>query len=408
MSSESHVCHRVQRVCPPAKRWLLRLFLAAASTFLCLVSLELAFNALDLGTRIEPIRPTDRRRVLDPLPGVRYLYEAHASFSQSYPSDPRMYFGDPLTVRYQLNNFGFRDDDFVLERGPELRLAFLGDSFCFGNGVHRQDTLEWRVEQLLTENRVLGREWEVYSFCLAGYNTASEAALYDLVVSRFMPDALVVWYFLNDVNVPPNVFVPWDRTQQNQIGAGLRRRSRLAEWVLSRLERITDERRLIKDIQNAHLPGAAGRQSVDDSFGRLSKRTQEDKVPVMVAIFPWLTELETKDQYPFAAAHRTVTELAKKRGFLAFDLRDSLLGARAQDLWVHPTDHHPNEVALERVSRSVFKALHRWLEQQGGEILSSAAARRSAQVKTYRDGNAAWYESFAQSAKRRQPERQEP
>lgn len=57
----------------------------------------------------------------------------------------------------------------------------------------------------------------------------------------------------------------------------------------------------------------------------------------------------TLQRYPFRPLHNQVRDIVREASTApttrSVDLLDSLAHRPAGDLWVHPTDHHPNEVA---------------------------------------------------------------
>ncbi len=60
-------------------------------------------------------------------------------------------------------------------------------------------------------------------------------------------------------------------------------------------------------------------------------------------VFPILHKLNAS--YPFRDIHGMVDQEAEAGGALALDLLPSFEGNSAPDLWVHPTDQHPNAKA---------------------------------------------------------------
>ena len=62
----------------------------------------------------------------------------------------------------------------------------------------------------------------------------------------------------------------------------------------------------------------------------------------LLASWPLLVDLEA---YPFAAADEAIARFCADAAIPRVDLRASLKGHTAESLWVHPVDHHPNEVA---------------------------------------------------------------
>jgi hypothetical protein len=61
-----------------------------------------------------------------------------------------------------------------------------------------------------------------------------------------------------------------------------------------------------------------------------------------VVIFPFMYQLD--DRYPFAPLHELVREHCEAEGIPVLDLLDVFRGRDYRDLWVHPSDQHPNEI----------------------------------------------------------------
>ena len=377
---------------------------------LALVLMSLASTALliEIGLRIfggEPrtgayVTTLGREKIRDPLPGVRYLYRAHASYTQVWPDNPRGYF-DAGThgIRYQVNNYGFRGEDFTLARTEAIRIAFLGDSLCWGNGVRDRDGLAVQVEQRLNESAPLGLTYEVYNFCLVGYGTEHEAALYDYVARHFRPDLLVVWYFLNDVNRSPPIYIKWRTGRRDQ-----RSSSRFFDLLLTPINQHLANRELFESVDRAYEVEHPGLQAVEAGLQRIRRLSSADDVPSFLAILPWLYRLEA-GRYPFDKAHRAVTELAERQGFQVLDLLSVLRNQRARDLWVHPLDHHLNEIGHALVGDAMADFLSAYLERAGEAVVSAAERRRLMALPAGLEETpgAEWYHSFVQLARTSSP-----
>ncbi len=318
-----------------------------------------------------------REKVREPFPGVLYLYPGHASYTQLWPSNPRGYF-DPETngITYRVNNYGFRGGDFTLARSEKIRIAFLGDSFCWGLGVREADLFATLIEQRLNQQESLGRRYEVYNFCLPGYSTAEEAALYFYVVRHFQPDVLVVWYHLNDVDSPAHPYI--DRGARRDIVGRIdreeRSRWRLLELARTSIRRMSAHRRLTVSIGRAYEDGHPGLATVEGAFKRIRRVSQEADVPRFLAVFPWLYRLDG-ESYPFRKAHQAVALRAAGEAFEVLDLLPVFDGSRTRDLWVHPVDPHPNEVAHAMVAQAMSKLLETRFEEMAEALLAAARAR---------------------------------
>jgi hypothetical protein len=77
----------------------------------------------------------------------------------------------------------------------------------------------------------------------------------------------------------------------------------------------------------------------------------------LMATWPVLAHLD--GGYPFGAIHDAVGRFAHASGIGWVDLLPVLAGRRADDLWVHPLDPHPNERAHRLVAEALAPAVTR-------------------------------------------------
>ncbi len=364
---------------------------------LLFVSVVATLAVLEMGLRIfgeeetsSLIAFTGREKIRAPFPGIRYLYPGHAAYTQSWPSNPRGYYDhETQGLRYRVNNYGFRGDDFSLVRNESIRIAFIGDSFCWGIGVREADSLASLIERQLNERRPLDQSYEVYNFCLPGSSTAEEAALYQYVGRYFRPDLLVVWYFLNDVNQPPNLYIQ-GRSIRNEAPSN----SRFYDLLLSRIDRFQRVNELHEQVDRAYQDEHPGLIGVEQALSRLRLLTDEEGVPRLLAIIPWMFRLEPGN-YPFRAAHRAVTLRADREGFAVLDLLQFFEVSRAKDYWVHPVDHHANEIGHAIMAKAMLDFLEARLLEMGDDLI--AAKKRRSEIPPINLENSPsreWYRSF--------------
>ncbi len=309
------------------------------------------------------VATTGSAKTFDPFPGVRYIYPSYAQFVQTWPSDERQYL-DPVTcsLTYELNNFGFRGKDFVVERSDRIRIAVLGDSFAFGMGVRNEDLFTELVEREL--NTDSSRGVEVYNFALPGIGTEHERALYEHVVCYFNPDIVIVWYVLNDVNGPSTNFVNWSHDDHLP---SLRKHWLFLDFALGTFERILSHRNTLREINRAHVLGHPGFQSVSTGLEGIAETASSDGTLTYLFVHPWLHR-NRDGTYPFANAHDAVIALAEEKGFHCTDLTPCFVGSDVDSLLVHSMDHHPNETAHKLVAEVVQDVLWesiRTLDRQG-------------------------------------------
>lgn len=298
-------------------------------------------------------------------------------FLDCYPSNPRGYFDvdlrrpdvrrkyealgiagveqvaarAPFAVEYRYNSLYFRERELTPKPAGVVRVALLGDSFTEGQGVKDDDTTARRLEALL--NASGERRFEVLNCARRGADFPSLRKMFDKVLP-YGPDIVVYAMVLNDAERSP---------------AFESRRGRLNDWIL-------DQRQLrpggargaprFLDLRLAAFVGdrwdswRIGRETTRwylDLYGPANEegwaRTQADLRDMdrrlrergghfLVASWPLLVDL---DAYPFGAADDAIARFCAAAGMARVDLRPALRGRAAASLWVHPVDHHPNEVA---------------------------------------------------------------
>lgn len=106
-------------------------------------------------------------------------------------------------VTYRTNSAGFRDRERTIDKRPGVyRIACLGDSFTFGQGVKVADRFTDILERRLNERLREPRQAEALNFGVCGYATWQQRKLYDAVAHRYQPDVVLVSMVNND-NMSP-------------------------------------------------------------------------------------------------------------------------------------------------------------------------------------------------------------
>lgn len=324
---------------------LSRLCLSLASFALVALGCELAFRTLDirgfhrdrtLRVAGPAILPDDER-----LPGVRVQYRPHARFEIGYDSNPDGYFNERNALEYRLNNRGFRGPDFEETRRTErLRVAVLGDSFTFGEGVRWQDTFPQRMEPLLSSE--LDQEVEVLNMGQSQWGTSDEIHYFAHEGRRYRPDLVLLIYVLNDANYAGDLDL-YDRFRHVYEPSGWVRRSYLLSFVQATVGReIFGQLYVHSMLDSALRERAKWRRSLElVSHGDRIARGIGARFALV--IFPFMYQLD--DRYPFTPLHAMVASHATQSGIPVLDLLPHLQTRRYTDFWVHPSDPHPSHVA---------------------------------------------------------------
>ena len=106
----------------------------------------------------------------------------------------------PIEGDTPINSAGLRDREYAETKPADsFRIAMVGDSVVFGEGVRARDTMAKVLERLLNDTRMgLATRYEVLDFGVSGYNSDQIARQVETLVSQFSPDLLAYVYCLND------------------------------------------------------------------------------------------------------------------------------------------------------------------------------------------------------------------
>jgi len=304
-----------------------------------------------------------------------------------YPSNPRGYFDvdlhDPATLeRYRALGLARLDDaaahtPYAVERrysdqqfrsapiGPHrpgvTRVVVIGDSFTEGMGVKEEDAYPRVLHRLLNTDGEAGH-WEVLNCGRRGYDFP---ALYDLfqTVLAFDPDVVVYGMVLNDALRTPSfdgrqTYVnDWILDRGRMFRDGEARH--LRPWTPRLLALVQDRVqtwRIGRDTTRWYhdMYGDANREGWDQTqalLEEMNRRTREKGGRFLIASWPLLVGLEGR--YPFADVSETIARFCLSAGIPRHDLLAALYGRPAESLWVHPVDHHPNEIAHRLAAESL-------------------------------------------------------
>lgn len=104
-------------------------------------------------------------------------------------------------VAQEANSLGYRGPEVPRERTDGvLRIAVVGDSFTYGQGVAPEETIPARMEAHIREKT--GREVEVLNFGIPGLNLEECVDQYRYFASAWKSDIVVYLLFANDLSEP--------------------------------------------------------------------------------------------------------------------------------------------------------------------------------------------------------------
>ena len=253
------------------------------------------------------------------------------------------------------NNLGFRERVFSETKAPgTYRIAVIGDSFTYGNGIRQQD----RYSDLLQTQ--LPPTFEVLNFGVAGANTPEHLVSAERIVPRFRPDFVLLQWYVNDVEDDDSTGRPrsmplmpfrWLHNWLNDSSA---------LYTVANMQWAETQAAMgFTDSYPAYLQRRfADPKSHDSVLDRSLLRALIEfcrglGVPIGIVLFPDTAGGLGAD-YPFAYLHDRVLETCAAEGITCVDLRKDFAAVkRRQSLWANTLDHHPsaraNAIAAERI-----------------------------------------------------------
>jgi hypothetical protein len=333
---------------------------------LVLVSLALTLLGLELLFRIVGVKGEFHQTRVDvalPGPGspdriLPYGFVPFATIRSQYDSDPRGYFEQGNSISHRFNSAGWRDVEHTVQKpAGTFRILGLGDSYLFGQGVKQEDVCLSKLGNLVNE---AGRPYRVETIN-AGLSDMNTAVQSELLVHRglaYNPNLVIVHFVLNDVEEVEALFRPGpkveffvDYVQIYQSPDWLSRRSYFWGWARQSYLRSVRAKRYIDQCIESFQTDSSKWDRCRRALLDIRDLTDERGIGLLFVIFPFFHDLD--GDYPFQIIHDTVRSFCEQEGIHVLDLRDAYREYHGPELWVHPTDQHPNEIAHEIAARAI-------------------------------------------------------
>jgi hypothetical protein len=253
------------------------------------------------------------------------------------------------------NAMGFRGRPFdQVKPNGVYRIAAVGDSFTFGNGIRQED----RYSEILQSQ--LPSHFEVLNFGVAGANTPEHRLMVQRLLNEVHPDFIILQWYVNDVEDDDSVDRPRSR---NLVGY-----RPLHNWLNDASAFYTVANMKWAEMQvglglsnsytdylNRRLGDPRSPDSIRDRslLEDLIVSAQRANVGIGIVLFPD-TAGDLGARYPFGYLHERVLDVCSERRITCVDLRSDFAAVRdRRSLWANRLDHHPgakaNAIAAERM-----------------------------------------------------------
>lgn len=268
-----------------------------------------------------------------------------------------------------VGGFTLRDWKYEPEIPPgKVRIALLGDSFVFGQGVPLDKLMSRQL------NAELGEEYQVLNAGVLGAGTHVELEILDALRHETQFQSVVAVFIPNDVDLSPelweqqdfiNDFINVRESAWKKSGRWYAGHSRVLELVGSAIDMRIIESQTRNWYRDMYDP--AKNKLMLDQLADDFKRLAEKPYPVALVICPLI---ESLSNYPFTDIHKQVAGMATEAGLPVLDITPELAKYPTVELQVHPSDHHPNGKAQKIIAEAIAK----WLKSDQPEILNPPPA----------------------------------
>lgn len=268
----------------------------------------------------------------------------------------------PHAIEVKFGPLATRDDNFY-ELPPESEKNIIfGDSFCFGQGVRKEDRFTDLIEAELNKQRSQrGQEAiHVMSSCYCGLDIDGAKRVFDnhkhlsglkrIIYAYVLNDPVsqsdAILHPLNDLMhlrkrgskgalfSPPKGVTPF-LSWVNAYGYSKELTHDTEEWYRALHQGESWERTRKTILAMAHEAHSLGKE-------------------FYLVIFPLFYKLKA---YPFKEIHQNLRGLGTDSPLKVIDLLEIFEGETESTYWVHPKDFHPNYLAHQRVAEFLLEKI---------------------------------------------------
>ena len=235
--------------------------------------------------------------------------------------------------KIKTNRQGLRDKEYAIEKPKNtFRVAVIGDSYTFGDGVSMEEAYHSVTEtqlNLLSDSI----QFEFINFGIAGYDLLNYLGVIEKKALEYNPDLILIGFCGNNDDDLPEKRQYTERFTKFKY-TDYRFFIRNFQLVRTVANFIGMQKRKKNEINKneKHFRKVA---FVKDMFSQFNKIKKEYKTPILVYY------LSMNDADPEKA--KMINELCKKNNLEFVD--SSPIVSKINDIseyWFHPTDHHPN------------------------------------------------------------------
>ncbi len=280
----------------------------------------------------------------------------------SSTGDNSSYFAQRWRKTVQRNTLGFREQEFELDINPNVfRIAVVGDSFAFGQGLSRSQRFSNIIEKEFNKKEF---PTQVLNFGKSGTDTIDQLEILEKFVVPTNPDFILLQWYINDVKVQINATSQQKRKYYRLIPSKtitrtLHKHSALYFLVDKLWKKTQESLGLVENyqtwlIENLQDPNTEAVQRANNAIIEFIKICKRESIPVGIVLFPQFSE-SLREDYTLDFLSMRVLSQCQTEQIMCIDLKNTYSKVDPISLlWVNQFDHHPSALANKLAAKQII------------------------------------------------------
>lgn len=266
------------------------------------------------------------------------------------------------SVESSTNELGYREREIALQKPAGVyRIAVVGDSLTYGQGVAEQDRFSRLIEDRLNSGKA---SYQVYNFGIPGAETIDHIGFLEDVF-KIDPDFILLQWYTNDVwgTVDGSAKETSYRLIPSEYLSKFLHKNSALYYLINNQWYILQRRLGLISTFGGAMDAHFGDINSADSQRSISELNQfitlvKDKnIPLGIVMFPDFVLTEGGvEKYPFDYLFDRVIDACQKNAIKCVDLRPEFASENPKELWVNIFDGHPSEFANKIAADAILKS----------------------------------------------------
>lgn len=273
------------------------------------------------------------------------------------------YFSRKWSKTIRLNSLGFREKEIEPKNGSTYRIAVIGDSYTFGQGIEEKDRFTNLLEAELNGK---GNGYEVLNFGKPGAETVDEIKILRKVIDHVDPDFVLLQWHINDFEghdksrrPKSNPLLPFNKLNKFLLGSSTFYFLASIQWQnIQSIFRPSDSYETYM-LQRFGDPESADSKIAASQLYEFIDLCREHNIPLGIVLYSELGIIKN-NVHPFGFLYDRVISLGERKGIVCLDLRADFSPytkdkRECKKLYVNRFDSHPSPLRNRIAASSILR-----------------------------------------------------